>query len=211
MFEGGGEEKGDKAARRWSLGVVAEVLRKVRGAELLRLALVDCGGPKYLPVDVLVGEGYKDLVHPGLFSPLSPPTATSIKSPFASFSFRLRNLTLFDLAPHSRTPQDWQSTLLLFSSGGNLAALDSLDCEMFYPGLSLDGLFFPTSAPGADSLVSLELPSMAVNLSSWRLALFALLCRNLSALALHSATAGWYREILPYLSPALPGRKEGLR
>ncbi|GAA6005944.1 hypothetical protein JCM10207_007283 [Rhodosporidiobolus poonsookiae] len=188
--------KDGKETSTWTLGKAREVLEALRGVECLRSRSWHS-----------LGRHLRSLA---LFNPLAVPTQTTAKAPFVGFPFRLRNLAVINFASMVHSPQDWGTTFSFLSAGGNLSHVRSIDFENFAFGPSLNATFFPGLAPAADSLKTLELPPMDVNPSSWRLALFALLLRQLERLVIHSASAAWFCEILPYFSPALPGRKVDL-
>ncbi|GAA6040037.1 hypothetical protein JCM8097_004749 [Rhodosporidiobolus ruineniae] len=169
------EEEGSK----WSLNALRTMFSRLHGVQILQLGLVKAGG---VPGLLLEGDGFKDLDHLTLACPLAGDfTLSSV----------LRILVLVSVVPD----RPWFTCLTqLEPSLQTLAHLSLAEfcLEPFEP------LLFPSLAPSAAALKQLDLPCLHVRPSSWRLALFALLCRSLKYLHIkHGASPEAIRELLP--------------
>ncbi|GAA5957973.1 hypothetical protein JCM10213_007010, partial [Rhodosporidiobolus nylandii] len=163
IAEGEGAEKA-----KWSVETVRWVLKRLKGVESLMLGFFSA---KSLPADLVAVEELNELKTLYLSTALRPaPSHTA-------FPFRLMALAVHNqVADPSR---DWSFTFSVLSP--SLCSLQRLDLERFH-FQPYEPHLFPALASSARTLSTLELPYLQLSSSSWRLALFALLCTSLRQL-----------------------------
>ncbi|GAA5957982.1 hypothetical protein JCM10213_007014, partial [Rhodosporidiobolus nylandii] len=165
MAEGEGAEKA-----KWSVETVRWVLKRLQGVESLMLGFFSA---KSLPADLLAVEELKDLRTLYLGTALRPARSHT------AFPFRLMALAVHNqVADPSR---DWSFTFSVLSP--SLCSLQRLEFSSFH-FQPYEPHLFPALAPSARTLSTLELPYLQLSSSSWRLALFALLCTSLRQLSI---------------------------
>ncbi|BGP17262.1 hypothetical protein JCM10213_008184 [Rhodosporidiobolus nylandii] len=181
------EEEGEEEKReKWSRPVLKRVFATLRDTKELWLLL---DWTKDVAADLLEGKNWKDLTHLQLSVPLS---GTRPK-----YAFQLTGFRPIDSPGRQLSDRDWSSTFTSLAPA--LKSLTELDFSSF-TSQPYEPLFFPALFPLASSLVALELPSLTINPSTWRLALFAAGCKSLKSLTFHDPKGDALGELLPLFS-----------
>ncbi|GAA6043750.1 hypothetical protein JCM8097_006651 [Rhodosporidiobolus ruineniae] len=169
----------DEERRKNDRAVITEAFSRMRGVGKLLFGLFN---ERDMPASLLEGEGFKDLKELILACPLSG---------HFKLTCRLSALMLVDWSRE----RSWSPTLShLAPSLTQLTDLNLVD----FTSSAFEEFLFPHFVPCAANLRRLQLPHLRLNSSSWRLALFAVLCKSLTYLGIaRGADARAIYELVP--------------